>query len=55
MEEVVDSSHHNVWEGPTLPFPFWVMTVIILRFFKGPKQELFLCLGDSETSTSRIV
>lgn len=34
MEEVIDSSHHNLWEGQTLPFPFWVTRVIILKFFE---------------------
>lgn len=32
MEEVIDSSHHLLWEGQTLPFPFSVTRVIILTF-----------------------
>lgn len=32
MEEVIDSSHHLLWEGQTLPFPFSVIRVIILTF-----------------------
>lgn len=41
MEEVIDSSHHNLWEGQTLPFPFWVTRVIILKFWKGPHKGYF--------------
>lgn len=43
-EEVIDSSHHNLWEGQTLPFPFWVTRVIILQFWKGSHKGYF-CLS----------
>lgn len=53
MEEVIDSSHHNLWEGQALPFPFWVTRVIILKILKGPTQELFLFLSDGEALESQ--
>lgn len=44
MEEVIDSSHHNLWEGETLPFPFWVTGVIILKFWKGHTRAISVAL-----------
>lgn len=41
MEEVIDSSHHNVWEGQTLHFPFWVTRVISLKVWKVPNKSYF--------------
>lgn len=52
MEEVIDSSHHNLWEGETLPFPFWVTRVIILKFWKGPHKSYFCGIGEAVWSTA---
>lgn len=41
IEEAIDSSHHNLWEGQTLPFPFWVTGVIIPKFWKGLDKDYF--------------
>lgn len=43
-EEVIDSSHHNLWEGQTLPFPSWVTGIIIPKVWRElkPTRGLFL-------------
>lgn len=51
MEEVIDSSHHNLWEGQTLPFPR-VDEGYYSKILKGPTQGLFLFLSDVEASES---
>lgn len=45
MEEVIDSSHHLLWEGQSLPFPFWVTRVIILTFLA---HRSYFCSSDDE-------
>lgn len=44
MEEVIDSSHNNLWEEQTLPFPFLGDEGYYSKILKGSTEGLFLCL-----------
>lgn len=41
MEEVIDSSHNNLWEGQTLPFPFSGDKGYYSKILKGPHKGYF--------------